>query len=64
MKHSFAYLSQNRFLGIPALAADAAASRPFAVAGIPYDGAVTNRPGARFCNECGSPLTLPAGVAT
>ena len=23
-----------------------------------------NRPGARFCNECGSPLTLPAGVAT
>ena len=44
MKHGFAYLSQNRFLSVP----NDASTKPFGVAGIPYDGAVTNRPGARF----------------
>lgn len=43
---SFAYLSDNRFLGVPE--ADAAAPMPYAVAGIAWDGATTNRPGARF----------------
>lgn len=41
---SFAYLSDTRFLLAPAPNED----RPFAVAGLPWDGAVTNRPGARF----------------
>lgn len=40
----FAYMSQNSFLAVPFEQKDA----PFAIAGIPYDGAVTNRPGARF----------------
>jgi agmatinase len=40
----FPFRSQNTFLGAPA----GAAGRPFAVAGLPWDGAVTNRPGARF----------------
>ena len=44
MKHGFAYLSQNRFLSVP----NDASNKPFGVAGIPYDRAVTNRPGARF----------------
>ena len=44
MKHGFAYLSQNRFLSVP----NDASNKPFGVAGIPYDGAVSNRPGARF----------------
>ena len=40
----FAYANDgNRFL-----AAEALAQQAFAVAGIPFDGAVTNRPGARF----------------
>ncbi len=40
----FAFASNsNRFLAAPALTA-----QPFALAGIPFDGAVTNRPGARF----------------
>ncbi|HEX5738666.1 MAG TPA: agmatinase [Hydrogenophaga sp.] len=40
----FAYANNtNRFL-----AASLLADQPFAVAGIPYDGVVTNRPGARF----------------
>lgn len=40
----FAYAnSTNRFLAAPPLAA-----QPFAVAGVPFDGVVTNRPGARF----------------
>lgn len=40
----FAYANNsNRFLAAPALAA-----QRFAVAGVPFDGAVTNRPGARF----------------
>ena len=44
MKHGFAYLSQNYFLSVSI----DAEQKPFAIAGIPYDGAVTNRPGARF----------------
>jgi len=40
----FAYANNsNRFL-----AADTLQDQPFALAGIPFDGAVTNRPGARF----------------
>ena len=40
----FAYANHStRFLGVPELA-----EQPFAVAGVPFDGAVTNRPGARF----------------
>ncbi len=39
----FAYLSDHRFLKAPA-----AADQPFAVAGVTWDGSVTNRPGARF----------------
>ncbi len=41
---SFAFLSNNSFLKAPA----ASESTPFAVAGVAWDGAVTNRPGARF----------------
>jgi agmatinase len=40
----FAFLSNNAFLKAP----PAAAGTPFAVAGVAWDGAVTNRPGARF----------------
>ena len=40
----FAFLSNNSFLKVPA----ANRSTPFAVAGVAWDGAVTNRPGARF----------------
>ncbi|MCB8748963.1 agmatinase [Rhodoferax sp. U2-2l] len=40
----FAYANNsNRFLAAPELAA-----QPFAVVGVPFDGAVTHRPGARF----------------
>ena len=40
----FAYaMNGNRFLAAPALA-----DQPFVVQGVPFDGAVTNRPGARF----------------
>lgn len=41
---SFAFLSNNAFLKAPAASADT----PYAVAGIAWDGSVTNRPGARF----------------
>jgi agmatinase len=41
---SFAYLSDSRFLKAEA----AADGLPYAVAGIAWDGATTNRPGARF----------------
>src|SRR5579864_2631253 len=41
---SFAFLSDNSFLKVPR--SDFA--RPFAVAGVAWDGSVTNRPGARF----------------
>jgi agmatinase len=40
----FAYANNsNRFLGVSELS-----HQPFALAGVPFDGAVTNRPGARF----------------
>ena len=43
----FAYASNsNRFLALPALA-----DQPFAILGIPFDGAVTHRPGARFAPQ-------------
>ena len=41
---TFPFLTQNTFLNVPAHEA----SRRFAVAGIAWDGSVTNRPGARF----------------
>jgi agmatinase len=41
---AFAYLSNNAFLKAPS----ASAATPYAVAGIAWDGSVTNRPGARF----------------
>ena len=41
---SFAFLAQNTFLRCPSLAPD----HPFGIAGLAWDGAVTNRPGARF----------------
>ena len=41
---SFAYQSDNRFLKVPA----ADGTHPYAVAGIAWDGATTNRPGARL----------------
>jgi agmatinase len=41
---AFAFLSNNAFLKAPA----AGAATPFAVAGIAWDGSVTNRPGARL----------------
>jgi agmatinase len=43
----FPYLARNTFLGVPVHDE----SRRYAVAGVPYDGAVTNRPGARFAPE-------------
>lgn len=43
--HGFAFLSAETFLKAPARAA---VPRPFCVAGIAWDGCVTNRPGARF----------------
>jgi agmatinase len=43
----FAYATNsNRFLAAPALD-----QHPFAVVGVPFDGAVTNRPGARFAPQ-------------
>lgn len=42
--HAFAFASQNTFLKVAA----GDATRPYAVTGVPWDGAVTNRPGARF----------------
>jgi len=43
----FAYANNsNRFLAAPALTDQA-----FAVCGVPFDGAVTNRPGARFAPQ-------------
>ena len=49
MNHQYAYLTQpaaSGFCNTPALQYFAQA--PFCVAGVAYDGAVTNRPGARF----------------
>ncbi|KPC49705.1 agmatinase [Amantichitinum ursilacus] len=47
--HEFAYMATSTFMGAPRL--KDAPERPFGIAGIPYDGAVTNRPGARFGPE-------------
>lgn len=44
---AFAFLSDNSFLKVPR-ASEVAEQQPFAVAGIAWDGSVTNRPGARF----------------
>lgn len=44
--HDFAFLSQGTFLNCAALKDHP--GRPFGVAGLAYDGAVSNRPGARF----------------
>jgi len=41
---NFAYHSGNSFLNVPRNQSD----KPYAIVGVPYDGAVTNRPGARF----------------
>jgi agmatinase len=41
---SFAFLSNNAFMKVP----QSDPSKPFAVAGVAWDGCVTNRPGARF----------------
>jgi agmatinase len=48
MSHEFPYRSHGTFLGAAAASSAAAAACPFAVAGVAWDGAVTNRPGARF----------------
>ena len=51
MNHAFAYLSAGGFLGLP-ITPDAVSSqgssKPFAIAGVNWDGSVTNRPGARL----------------
>jgi agmatinase len=44
VSHEFAYLTQSGFLGAPL----GPGLHPYAVAGIAFDGATTNRPGARF----------------
>ena len=43
-EHEFAFLTKASFLGVPENISD----KPYAVAGVAFDGAVTNRPGARF----------------
>ncbi|MDP3333199.1 MAG: arginase family protein, partial [Methylococcaceae bacterium] len=51
MKHAFPYAVTGGFLGLPITPAeivDKSAINTFAVAGIAWDGCVTNRPGARF----------------
>lgn len=51
MNHQFAYLTAGGFLGLPMNAdapAAATSGKPFAIAGVNWDGSVTNRPGARF----------------
>jgi len=45
---SFAFLSDQRFLKAAGSSATSTTSAPYAVAGIAWDGATTNRPGARF----------------
>jgi agmatinase len=51
MNHAFPYLSAGGFLGLP-MAAEALAtvdsSKPYAIAGVTWDGSVSNRPGARL----------------
>lgn len=45
-QYSFPFLSNNTFLKVRPASLDA--PTPFSIAGIPYDGACTNRTGARF----------------
>lgn len=47
MDHGFAYVTNGGFLGVP-FATDGNSNKSFAVAGICWDGSVTNRTGARF----------------
>jgi agmatinase len=44
--HEFAYRSSGTYLNVPQR--ENALTAPFAIAGLTFDGAVTNRPGARF----------------
>ena len=46
MDHSFPFMQTGGFLGLPLSSGDT--SKKFAVAGICWDGSMTNRPGARF----------------
>lgn len=46
MNHAFPFAQTGGFLGVPTTAGDV--SKRFAVAGITWDGCVTNRPGARM----------------
>ena len=48
MNHSFPFISTGGFLGLPMAEAAKSEAGTFAVAGITWDGCVTNRPGARF----------------
>ncbi|MGB2831495.1 MAG: arginase family protein, partial [Methylotenera sp.] len=48
MNHAFAYLSTGGFLGVPIAKDSASTKKPYAIAGINWDGSCTNRPGARF----------------
>ncbi len=47
MDLNFPYHSGSRFLSVPE-PGPGAGPRPYAIAGVAYDGATTNRPGARF----------------
>lgn len=50
--HEFAFRSSGTFLNVPSLAgANNASATPFAIAGLTFDGAVSNRPGARFAPQ-------------
>jgi arginase family enzyme len=53
---SFTFVSQNTFLRAPPLAS----AHRFGIAGLARDGAVTNRPGARF----GTGTPEPGGLST
>ncbi len=52
VQHAFAFLSQQRFLGAAPAGAFPQGTAPsparFGIAGVAWDGATTNRPGARF----------------
>ena len=48
MNHAFAYLAAGGFLGLPITPAASSTDKPFGIAGVNWDGCVTNRPGARF----------------
>jgi len=47
MDHGFAYVMTGGFLGVP-FSTDGIANKTFGIAGISWDGSVTNRTGARF----------------